>query len=256
MGNLRCPVCDRLNKDDAIACEFCGARLDPVRGKLGRLEGLGKPAQPPSPPASGGAGALPLPEWLGSIGEESSDQAQPGEGDGTSDELPDWLGDLEDRLDAAKEVPEAASPSGQLPDWFGRLAQTTAADTKTPEAIEPEPQPPYRGTPKGEESKVAPEPEGLEPAGGMPAWLQRLRQKQAASQQEPAAEQSAEGTGESALRRALFREFPSEPPDKESPDAYDWLERLRARKEEEEALPPQQPTAPEPEAGAPEPSPY
>ena len=247
MGNLRCPVCTKLNKDDAIVCEFCGARLDPVTGKLRRVEGLSGPARPLGPKESGSGSSLgtpPLPEWPGRIAEGPSEEAQPGETHGMSEELPDWLGGLEDRVAAAGEVPEAAGPTGTPPDWFGRLAQRPAAAGETPG---PERHVTDSGGSTREDSATAPEPEDVEPADELPAWLMRLRQKQAASQEQLATEQSAEGSGESALRRALFRELPLVPPDKESPDAYDWLENLRARKEQEDALPLAQPAAPVPE---------
>ncbi len=146
---IRCPMCGKPNPADAEVCQFCGARLRPIR-----------PGEEPKPEDSRASQAAPdwwelpqddqsearaqaaeedLPDWLKELGGEAEDEEE--------EELPDWLSELGlDELGAPEEPsptaeaepePAAAAPAEELPDWLDELG---APEEPSP-TTEPEPEP-------------------------------------------------------------------------------------------------------------------
>jgi hypothetical protein len=66
VGEIRCPMCGKANPSGADACDFCGARLKPVRGAAGPASGR------EGPTSDAGGGEAEVPDWLARIRSQAS----------------------------------------------------------------------------------------------------------------------------------------------------------------------------------------
>jgi hypothetical protein len=106
MADIRCPMCGKPNPAGSDTCQYCQARLTPLKSGP-PSEPLKPPSQPPGKPELGASAAS-----------------------GTGD----WLSDLrsDETAEASFEESEAASGSSDFGDWFSRLEEPAASESRTP----------------------------------------------------------------------------------------------------------------------------
>ena len=121
MADVRCPMCGKTNPAELEVCQFCQARLKPLRVNPSQ-EGDFSPSDTP-----GEQNDTPgdVPDWLHSL-------RQPGDDDFSDesdqeDELPDWLSQPENSDEG--DLPEA--PSGE-PDWLSGLRDRSSMMDESP----------------------------------------------------------------------------------------------------------------------------
>jgi hypothetical protein len=179
MTEIRCPMCSKLNPEDAETCAYCEARLKPLVMD-----------SPPDEIPVGGAeddraaqdmGDEQVPDWLNRIRSQAEKEKQesspPG---GAEEELepPDWLG----RLRTVEEDSEVGPPSDEIPDWLSAFDEAGEDDDEGEEGKERE-EPVTEETDwisrmRESEPEPKPEPERVEEEPTAPAdedWLSRLR---------------------------------------------------------------------------------
>ena len=200
MSELRCPMCGKTNPAELEICQFCQARLVPIRA-AGHT-----PA--PDPGVNSAQDDNSIDDWLSSL--RSSDEHpadESGEAEGHQEPfdagVPDWLQD-----DSQKGTQEASIPTADTSgaDWLGSLLQRegetrTLAEDLPPEDQAPEDWPPTSQLP-GDDS--------------IPEWLSQIGKQEQPS--EPA--QSDEVQAPEAT-----------PPEIQS----DWLSRIRSRRMAEDS---------------------
>lgn len=110
-------MCGRSNPDDQEVCQFCQARLKPLRiSPSGGAEAAGeRPAAGGAAPPESAGGSL---DWLSSL--RASDEAGPSEP--AEEALPDWLSGLREQTPLEE---EEGAPDDE---WLARLAASSAAE--------------------------------------------------------------------------------------------------------------------------------
>lgn len=188
MAEQRCPMCSKMNPDDADVCIHCGARLTPLVISSGAEE-AGKQEE------SG------TPDWLARIRSdvEANKEPEPEIPSDAADD--DWLGrlrssgDLPDEEEAQEEVaPEAATPSAGVPDWVDARSPDESFEQKPPDWL-------ARIREREREARADVEP--TEDKADSGDWLSSLREKTGDAEPEapeaeaagPAADSFAPGVG-------------------------------------------------------------
>lgn len=100
MDEIRCPLCGKLNSKDLDVCQFCDARLKPLKA--------GQPEENDITPESQGAGDdefiskdEDVPDWLADLrGNGVVDDESP---EDSGEELPDWLLEEDDGIEAGED---------------------------------------------------------------------------------------------------------------------------------------------------------
>jgi hypothetical protein len=195
MAEIRCPMCGKLNPADLDICQFCFARLKPVRAAPAEPE-------PGSPESSQGSDGEEIPEWLRSFrGLEDSLPKEPRAEEGP----PDWLTGFRDEqeqtessaavgkteeegfedpfteetfrsdLFGRESIPDDQSwlpeteAGEELPDWLASSGRVSPESQflDDPEFEEPESNLPFE---EPDEPAV--------PANDEPEWLLRIRSRQ------------------------------------------------------------------------------
>ena len=236
-------MCGKPNPADAEVCQFCGARLRPIRpGEEPKPEDS-LTTQPISdewdllqggqseghPQAEEKAAETPqaaeedLPDWMKELGGEAEDEEE--------EELPDWLSELGlDELGAAEEPstaeaepkPAAAAPAEELPDWLDELGaaeepSTTEAEPEPAAAAPAEELPDWLDELGGETEEdlltALGQPEESEtadealPEGELPAWVEAMRPVEI-SPEELGINEPVESTGPLAGLRGVIPPAP------------------------------------------------
>jgi hypothetical protein len=228
MAEINCPICNRLNKDDAERCWYCQAVLHPEKDKANEasdwLDGFrdgnaGGSSEGSGAPSTGENGSQnTVPDWLARIRErEQSERGDTPDGNdnGEKDSI-DWLRDAVGNdlpgEPAASSTPEENEPmapedSGDA-DWLGKL-QSWQSEAPAPEKPTPtqkeelptggpfsqEPSPPVPAAPApgpdwlNEFIPDAPQPEEQQPE--KPSEPTSLNEKMGSGKGAPFAEESA-----------------------------------------------------------------
>jgi hypothetical protein len=194
MVDVRCPMCGKPNPADLEVCQFCQARLKPIR--------IDSPADAepsafsqPSDPKGASSEEAALPDWLQSLRQRQEslpDAAEPQE------DVPDWLSNLRPPSDEQPPATEETIPdwlSGiqvespppaeaeqvelehiqideQEPDWLSKISFNQPSEEPEISAQQP-------GEPEGESLPVEPESEeSLAPKEGeTPAWIKEYTEE-------------------------------------------------------------------------------
>ena len=86
MADVRCPMCGKPNPAELEICQFCQARLKPLRVNPSQEE----PFSSSDLPVGRNDSPDDVPDWLHSLRQPDEEDAFLDEG-GMEDELPDWL---------------------------------------------------------------------------------------------------------------------------------------------------------------------
>jgi hypothetical protein len=241
MAEVRCPMCGKSNPPGLDVCQYCQARLTPLRVPPSDADSE-TTSQLSESETSGDEASVP--DWLSSLRleEETTDLEEQQE----DDESPDWLqGSDEETL-----PDQPAEESGELPDWLSDLRQqgegtVEEAGIEELEADEAEPsdEPLDAGMPdwladirKDDESPPVleeAEQEGTEPEGEIPDWLQRIRSRAQDEDESPAEKgQESEAVQEEEIATPV-----------EASEIPPWLKELS---DEQRGVEPQAPAKDEP----------
>ncbi|WP_322509286.1 zinc ribbon domain-containing protein, partial [Anaerolinea sp.] len=145
MAEKFCPTCGKSNPEDALICQFCGARLE----------------------------AEDLPDWLSALRTPSAPSG--GEAGGGED-LPDWLKEIRSQSEAERGTPldlfapEGGEEEAPIPDWLSGLS-----GGETPSAGAEEPLP---WEIPAESAATPPESPAPAPSAEEGDWLSGLREWQ------------------------------------------------------------------------------
>lgn len=234
MADVRCPMCGKPNPADLEVCQFCQARLKPLRMSSPQEDQASSPREPVKPEGA----SEEVPEWLLSLrGPENAEQALPAQEEGTPDfgdqlpaededlgpeadaDIPDWLSGLRDRAPEDEGAPEMEEDDGSGMDW-------DLAPDRPEEAGQPEEEglPDWLtsmrsgvGLDEGEEQEIEP----ASPAEEEPEWLLRLREHQDEGEDESLAPSEPALSEEKASEVFSFTDNePDEQPEDESVDAF------------------------------------
>jgi hypothetical protein len=217
MADSRCPMCGKLNPQEAIACAFCGARLKPMRAGESNLPGSAPP------PKSGPEDA----DWMSDLrGDMMRNRPK------TSMLPPEppapapsdvCLKNIDSR---GESKPSAAPPAGS-----GSLRRSV------PPVSPPKTEAPARAAPKPQ----APPPQ--ESAPETPTWLSKVRAQVSMDRQSPPPEPEKSDEDPAWLKRLRVRRTqdelaaPSQPAPESEPlapgDLPDWLSKVREKTAEE-----------------------
>ena len=209
MADIRCPMCGKLNPGDAVICQFCQARLQPVSSPnssdeeggdwMGKLRGAEE-----NTGSSSSGGNDDAPDWLARIRSDSSDHLEDHDKNNTTQsrqsEIPDWLKALknvegeksaEEEASVEAEGNEVSAPEGEAEDWLNGLrasAQQEEPVSSEPQEISQPVEPPSSGPVSPAETQE-PEEDWLR---GLESWQSAPQEEQPAVPQEPATAQPAE----------------------------------------------------------------
>lgn len=159
MSEIRCPICGRVNPGDALACQYCDARLKPIWQEEENAEVSPEPGLEADDLAgwvmdgfgmdssrmSSSEEDEPIPDWLKGLRDDAGDDQFSGESVGTLDEtndadtndreLPEWLKDIipssEGTVDFSTNKPDLGQIQDEDPDWIRRISSDTSADSFT-----------------------------------------------------------------------------------------------------------------------------
>ncbi len=188
MAEIRCPMCSKLNPDDAEICAYCEARLKPlvIDSPLDETP-LGGAEEERAVQDRGGE---EVPDWLNRIRAQAEKEKQESPAPDEAEEeieAPDWLG----RLRTVEEDSEVGPPSDKIPDWLSAFDEAGEEDDEGEEEEERE-EPVTEETDwisrmRESEPEPEPEPEQEEEEPAAPAdededWLSRLRDESAEDQ--------------------------------------------------------------------------
>jgi hypothetical protein len=168
MAEIRCPMCSKLNPEDAEVCAYCEARLKPlvmdspieeaptgrvederatqdrdaeeVPDWLNRIRAQAEKEKDESPEPGEAEAEPEPPDWLGRLRTAEDDEEGP-----PSDEIPEWLsefeeaGEEEDEGEAEEVLEEIEEPVAEEVDWISRIRESEPAPEPEPEREEPEP---------------------------------------------------------------------------------------------------------------------
>ncbi len=187
MAEINCPICDRLNNDEADRCWYCQAVLHPEKEAGsdssdwldGFREGNSESplANPGGQPAGGEEKPEDVPDWLARIRqrEQSEHDSFPEQSNENGKDSIDWLreavgnetsaGSVESNQPEENETP--VSEGGDDVDWLGKLQSWQSETTESKKSSNEPSETPASEMPFGEESKSAfsaPSPQG-------PDWL-------------------------------------------------------------------------------------
>ncbi len=118
MADVRCPMCGKSNPAELEVCQFCQARLKPLRINPSQEEPLSSSEmngeQNPS--------AADVPDWLNSLRQPQEEDTF-SEQDLSEDELPDWLSQSSD-----SDEEDEAEGSSTGPDWLSGLRDRSSME--------------------------------------------------------------------------------------------------------------------------------
>lgn len=136
MGEIRCPMCGKLNPDDLDVCQYCEARLKPL---------IVTPQEEAPEPTSDAEDTLvsrdELPDWLRGVeGDESTSQSEPA----PDQQEGDWLSQLQqsgDFVEDESEIDEEdyLAEESEIPDWLQRVKDMREGDDESGEPVSPQP---------------------------------------------------------------------------------------------------------------------
>jgi len=181
MADTRCPMCGKLNPQEADACRYCGARLKPLQ------PGGSKPSAPAAPPGGGEGDA----EWMADLrGDMMRNRPKtsmlPPEPPAPPPPSDDWLRKIDSSGEAKSAPPSAASAKAGTTRRSVPPVSIPPAKTETPGRSAAPPPPPQEGgaeppawlskvrTQVSKERQVAPPP-APQNVEEEPVWLKRLR---------------------------------------------------------------------------------
>lgn len=194
MADVRCPMCGKPNPAELEICQFCQARLKPLRVNPSQEE----PFSSSDLPVGRNDSPDDVPDWLHSLRQPDEEDAFLDEG-GMEDELPDWLSQpLDSGGDDLVEEPS------EEPDWLSGLRDRSAMTDEGPgaeedqtdidwtteeSAVENEALPDWlAGMRSDGDSAVQDEVEPVEPvspAQDEPDWLLKIRSHTDQPEEEP-----------------------------------------------------------------------
>jgi hypothetical protein len=199
-------MCGKLNPPEAEVCQFCQARLKPLRIQQTPAEEV--PATPKEKPTPKGRAVEepPQDDWLRDFRpDEGSQESKPEESQ------VDWLGG--ENAEAEEPASSGEGETRLTPDWLSRIDSGEGAGESHPPA--------ESSRAFSETKETAGDLSSEKPSGGeeIPDWLAELDSEgetpASSAEEEGAPSTSGEGTG--------------------SEDA-DWLQRIRVRQQFEEQL--------------------
>ena len=157
MADINCPICNRMNNDEAERCWYCQAVLHPGKEEDGEnwLDGLrgDGSAQAAGGNAAAGGSENPeeVPDWLARIRqrEKSERPVQPETGGEPGADGTDWLRDIAGEVnEQGQQAPAAPQEEATAPapidsddsDWLGKLESWKSGTPEEPSApAAPEP---------------------------------------------------------------------------------------------------------------------
>lgn len=226
MDEIRCPMCGKPNPPDLDICQFCQARLTPLKDaslfdedESSTLEGTGDPFEDSGEQES-------MSEWLNFLresdeitgaqpeAEDSQEEEQDSEseqdfwneGQPSSEDIPDWLKNI-GQEEASKLEPEGSAQEAEgqpsedqpdeEPDWLKRIRERQMEESKEEAetemgfeedlVVEPD---------TGPETETEPEPTGEAPApreAEIPDWMAGVVAGSAAEQESLEVDADLEG---------------------------------------------------------------
>ena len=190
MADVRCPMCGKPNPPELGVCQFCQARLKPIKGGSPPESELPAPSQPSTSKVAP-AEDVALPDWLQSLRQRQESLPEAAE---PQEEVPDWLSNLRT---PAEETPSAADDA--VPDWLSGMSVDTPSHAEAAPA----------------------EPEQVFFSGEEPDWLSKISPSQPSEPTEILAQVSP-GEAESNLAETL----PEESPIQNEEETPEWLKGL------------------------------
>jgi len=193
MSELRCPMCGKINSAELDICQFCQARLVPIRAAEQT------PASDPG--ANSAKDDSSIDDWLSSLrssDEHPADENVEAEGHQEPFDagVPDWLQDDSQAGAQESRVP-TADASGA--DWLGSLLQREEETGPLAEGLPPE----------GQAAEDWPPTSQLPGDDSIPEWLSQIGKQEQPSEPTPSDEAQA--------------------PEANVPEARpDWLSRIRS----------------------------
>jgi hypothetical protein len=125
MAEINCPICNRINDENAERCWYCQAVLHPDQAEPGQggdwLDGFRSDSNGTSPgdqsaSSTGGEKAEEVPDWLARIRrrEQIEREESAASDQGSGQDAVDWLRDIAD--DMSKESDSSAEPAAGVPE--------------------------------------------------------------------------------------------------------------------------------------------
>ena len=137
MAEVKCPMCSKLNPQDADVCEFCGARITPVTAPLETI----KPGETPTPKNTSDLERT-LPGWLRDARKAAGEEPQFTPEDSFSEndnqesfniEIPDFL---KDSLEPQATLPPAQKTPESPLDFLAGLAASSDEEEDAPDWLQ------------------------------------------------------------------------------------------------------------------------